>query len=124
MRGSSRGSPSGTPAPLPHCVHMKDAPSQNDLFAAVDTDPPDLGPNTTIAALREEAAHCTRCHLYKHATQTVFGAGPAEFGGESARIVLIGEQPGDQEDLQGEPFVGPAGKLLDRALEEAGVDRS
>ncbi len=98
---------------------MKDVPSQNDLFAAVDVHPPDIGPNTTIAALREEAAHCTRCHLYKWATQTVFGAGPSD-----ARIMMVGEQPGDQEDLAGEPFVGPAGKLLDRALVEAGIDRS
>jgi DNA polymerase len=91
---------------------------RNDLFAAVDTDLPDVGPNTTIAALAEEAAHCTRCHLYKNATQTVFGAGPSR-----ASIMMVGEQPGDQEDLQGAPFVGPAGKLLDRALEEAGIDR-
>jgi len=93
--------------------------AQKELFAAVDASPPDLGPNTTIAALAEEAAHCTRCHLYKNATQTVFGAGPSD-----ARVMMVGEQPGDQEDLQGAPFVGPAGKLLDRALEEAGIDRS
>jgi uracil-DNA glycosylase len=93
--------------------------AQNDLFAAVETDLPDIGPNTTIAALAEEAAHCTRCHLYKWATQTVFGEGPPD-----ARIVMVGEQPGDQEDLQGKPFVGPAGKVLDRAMEEAGIDRS
>jgi DNA polymerase len=92
--------------------------ARRDLFAAVDTDLPDVGPNTTIAALAEEAAHCTRCHLYKHATQTVFSAGPAR-----ARIMMVGEQPGDQEDLQGAPFVGPAGRLLDRALDEAGIDR-
>ena len=98
---------------------MKETPSQTDLFAAVDVNPPDIGPNTTIAALREEAAQCTRCHLYKWATQTVFGAGPSD-----ARIMMVGEQPGDQEDLAGEPFVGPAGKLLDRALVEAGIDRS
>src|SRR5688572_27296009 len=78
-----------------------------DLFAAVDIEPPDIGPNTTIAALAEEAVHCTRCHLYRYATQTVFGAGPSD-----ARIIMVGEQPGDQEDLQGAPFVGPAGKLL------------
>jgi DNA polymerase len=90
---------------------------QRDLFAAVETNP-DIGPNTTIAALAEEAAHCTRCHLYKHATQTVFGAGPSD-----ARVMMVGEQPGDQEDLQGAPFVGPAGKILDRAMEEAGIDR-
>jgi uracil-DNA glycosylase family protein len=88
-----------------------------DLFSAADL--PDVGPNTTIAALAEEAAHCTRCHLYKWATQTVFGEGPPD-----ARIMMVGEQPGDQEDLQGRPFVGPAGQLLDRALDEAGVDRS
>ena len=98
---------------------MKASSPQNDLFAAVDANPPDIGPNTTIAALAEEAAHCTRCHLYKYATQTVFGAGPSD-----ARIMMVGEQPGDQEDLAGEPFVGPAGKLLDRALVEAGIDRS
>ena len=93
--------------------------AQNDLFAALDMDLPDIGANTTVTALAEDAAHCTRCHLYKWATQTVFGAGPAD-----ARIMLVGEQPGDQEDLAGAPFVGPAGKLLDRALEEAGVDRA
>lgn len=92
--------------------------AERDLFA-LDAELPDVGANTTIAALREEAASCMRCHLYKYATQTVFGEGP-----EDARIVMVGEVPGDQEDLQGHPFVGPAGKLLDRALEEAGVDRS
>ncbi len=92
--------------------------AQNDLFATVEPVLPDIGPNATIAALAEEAAHCTRCDLYKWATQTVFGAGPPD-----ARVMMVGEQPGDQEDLQGLPFVGPAGQLLDRALEEAGVDR-
>lgn len=71
-----------------------------------------------LEALREEAAHCRACHLYKDATQTVFGEGP-----KSANIMLVGEQPGDKEDLAGHPFVGPAGQLLDRALDEAGVDR-
>lgn len=71
-----------------------------------------------LEALREEAAHCRACHLYKDATQTVFGEGP-----KSANIMLVGEQPGDKEDLAGHPFVGPAGQMLDRALEEAGVDR-
>jgi DNA polymerase len=77
--------------------------------------------NVTAAwrSLREEAMGCTRCHLYKDATQTVFGEGPLD-----ARLMLIGEQPGDQEDLAGRPFVGPAGQLLDRALEEAGIDRT
>jgi DNA polymerase len=92
--------------------------SQDDLFGRGAPDLPDIGPNTTIAALREEAAHCTRCHLYKDATQTVFGEGPSD-----ARIVMVGEVPGDQEDIQGKPFVGPAGQLLDRALERAGIDR-
>ena len=70
-------------------------------------------------ALREEALSCTRCHLYKHATQTVFGEGPLD-----ASIMFVGEQPGDQEDLAGHPFVGPAGQLFDRALAEAGIDRA
>jgi uracil-DNA glycosylase len=73
----------------------------------------------SIAALRAEAAHCRACPLYKNATQTVFGEGR-----QSARIVFVGEQPGDREDLAGKPFVGPAGQLLDRALQQAGVDRA
>ena len=73
----------------------------------------------TIDALRDAAAHCTACHLYRDATQTVFGE-----GSEEARIMLVGEQPGDAEDLAGHPFVGPAGKLLDRCLVEAGIDRA
>jgi DNA polymerase len=75
-------------------------------------------PLDSIAQLRKAAESCERCPLYKHATQTVFGEGPAH-----APVVFVGEQPGDQEDLQGKPFVGPAGKMLDRALEEAGVNR-
>jgi len=71
-----------------------------------------------LEATRREAADCRACPLWKPATQTVFGEGPAQ-----ARIMLVGEQPGDQEDLAGRPFVGPAGKLLDRALDEAGIDR-
>ena len=69
--------------------------------------------------LRDEAARCTRCGLHRRATQTVFGEGRA-----GASIVLVGEQPGDQEDKQGHPFVGPAGRILNRALNEAGIDRS
>jgi DNA polymerase len=72
----------------------------------------------SLTSLRAEAASCTRCDLYRDATQTVFGEGPAD-----ARIVMVGEQPGDKEDLDGHPFVGPAGRLLDRALEAAGIDR-
>jgi uracil-DNA glycosylase family protein len=70
-------------------------------------------------ALFEEARGCTRCDLYKHATQTVFGEGPL-----NASVMFVGEQPGDQEDLAGRPFVGPAGALFDEALEKAGIDRS
>jgi uracil-DNA glycosylase len=78
-------------------------------------------PNSLLAweALRDEAACCTRCPLYKPATQTVFGEGPID-----ARIMFVGEQPGDQEDLTGRPFVGPAGQMFDRALAEAGIDRT
>lgn len=72
----------------------------------------------SIAELRHQAEGCTRCDLYRNATQIVFGEGSVK-----AEIVLIGEQPGDQEDLTGRPFVGPAGQLLDRCLEEAGLDR-
>jgi uracil-DNA glycosylase family protein len=71
-----------------------------------------------LAALTEAAKKCTACELYEHATQTVFGEGPPD-----ARVVLVGEQPGDVEDREGRPFVGPAGRLLDRALDEAGIDR-
>jgi DNA polymerase len=73
----------------------------------------------TMTALREAASDCRGCPLYADATQTVFGEGTL-----SSRVMLVGEQPGDQEDLTGAPFVGPAGKLLDRALEEAGIDRA
>src|SRR5215212_7182442 len=72
-----------------------------------------------LDGVRAAAAHCTACPLWEPATQTVFGAGPAD-----ARVVMVGEQPGDVEDRRGLPFVGPAGKVLDRALEEAGIDRS
>jgi uracil-DNA glycosylase len=74
-------------------------------------------PNLTT--LREEARHCRACHLWKNATQTVFGE-----GSQDAQLMLVGEQPGDKEDLAGRPFVGPAGQLLDRALKEAGIERS
>jgi uracil-DNA glycosylase family protein len=77
-----------------------------------------LPKRTTVPALRKAAAGCRGCDLYKDATQTVFGEGP-----EDARIVMVGEQPGDREDVAGRPFVGPAGALLDRAIEEAGLVR-
>jgi DNA polymerase len=73
----------------------------------------------TLKALSEAAEGCRGCELYKDATQTVFGEGR-----KGARLMLVGEQPGDKEDLEGEPFVGPAGRLLDKALAEAGIDRS
>jgi uracil-DNA glycosylase len=73
----------------------------------------------TIPSLERAARTCEGCPLYQRATQTVFGEGP-----QDARVIMVGEQPGDSEDLQGRPFVGAAGKLLDRALEDAGVDRS
>jgi uracil-DNA glycosylase len=72
----------------------------------------------SLKALEEASQGCRGCDLYKDATQTVFGQGR-----KSARLMLVGEQPGDKEDQEGEPFVGPAGRLLDRALEEAGIDR-
>lgn len=86
----------------------------------IDTARRSIGGNIADAwkALRSEAAGCTRCHLYKQATQTVFGEGPID-----AALMLVGEQPGDQEDLAGRPFVGPAGQVLDRALSEAGISR-
>jgi uracil-DNA glycosylase len=71
-----------------------------------------------LKTVAKEAASCTLCPLYRNATQTVFGEGAAR-----ARIMLVGEQPGDQEDLAGHPFVGPAGKVLERAMAEAGLDR-
>ena len=71
-----------------------------------------------LEMLREEAAHCRVCPLWKDATQSVFGAGL-----QTAKVMLVGEQPGDKEDLAGQPFVGPAGQMLDRALQEAGIDR-
>ena len=78
----------------------------------------DSRPNDRLGRLRREAASCQACDLWKNATQTIFGEGPPD-----AQIMFVGEQPGDREDRDGRPFVGPAGLLLDRALAEAGVDR-
>jgi DNA polymerase len=72
----------------------------------------------TLSTVRDIAAGCKACDLYKRGTQTVFGEGPGR-----AQVMMVGEQPGDAEDVAGHPFVGPAGRLLDRALEEAGIDR-
>src|SRR5437879_12660416 len=90
-------------------------PTKTESYAPLAT-PPDSPRLTTV---REGAENCTPCHLYKRATQTVFGEGP-----KKAAMMLVGEQPGDYEDVAGKPFVGPAGKIMDRALEEAGIDRS
>jgi DNA polymerase len=73
----------------------------------------------TVDELRELAAGCRACELWRNATQTVFGEGPSQ-----ARVLVVGEQPGNSEDLEGVPFVGPAGRLLDRALVDAGIDRN
>ncbi|HEX6997139.1 MAG TPA: UdgX family uracil-DNA binding protein [Gammaproteobacteria bacterium] len=92
-----------------HRPLVSPAPSARDFFP----------PRRTLPALRTAAALCKGCPLWRNATQTVFGAGPAD-----ARIMLVGEVPGDREDLAGEPFVGPAGRLLDEALEAAGIARA
>ena len=84
-----------------------------------ETAAPLIPERPTLPRLREAAAGCTACPLHETGTQTVFGEGSS-----NAEVVFVGEQPGDQEDLQGKPFVGPAGKLFDKALEDAGIDRS
>src|SRR3712207_3746482 len=88
----------------------------------VDAEPNDATPflpeRRTLEALRGAAAGCRGCHLWRGTTQTVFGEGL-----KRARVMLLGEQPGDREDREGRPFVGPAGRELDRALEEVGIDR-
>ncbi len=78
-----------------------------------------IPPKPTLPKLREAARGCRGCHLWLNATQTIFGEGSA-----SADVMLVGEQPGDQEDRQGHPFVGPSGRLLDAALDQAGIDRT
>jgi DNA polymerase len=85
------------------------------LFDDRIDDLPQIG---SLKALREAEAACTRCPLYRHATQVVPGEGPAH-----AKLMMIGEQPGEREDLAGRPFVGPAGRVLDRAIADAGIDR-
>ena len=86
--------------------------------APASTEPGPAGTPPTLAELRRSAAACRACELWERATQTVFGEGPAR-----AEVMLVGEQPGHEEDLDGRPFVGPAGRLLDEALEAAGLDR-
>ncbi|MGZ5566054.1 MAG: UdgX family uracil-DNA binding protein [Limisphaerales bacterium] len=87
--------------------------------AAGQTAAPLVPANPTYEKLRKAALGCTACPLWEGATQTVFGEGPLK-----PKVIFVGEQPGDEEDVAGRPFVGPAGKLLDRALEEAGINRS
>lgn len=86
------------------------------LFEQIQSEEP-LAPDS-LAAIARDARSCTRCDLYRSATQTVFGDGP-----ENARLMFVGEAPGDQEDRAGRPFIGPAGQLFDRALVHAGIDR-
>ena len=88
-----------------------DRPALGPVVLPVHADPP-------VLEATHEASDCRRCHLYEAATQTVFGEGPAH-----AKVLFVGEQPGDQEDVIGRPFVGPAGQIMDRAMEEAGLDR-
>jgi DNA polymerase len=94
---------------------------QDGLFDALEAEraiEPRSNIRTAWEELLKDARRCTRCDLYKYATQTVFGEGPLD-----ARVMFVGEQPGDQEDLAGRPFVGPAGAVFDDALEKAGIDR-
>jgi uracil-DNA glycosylase len=96
--------------------------AQDSLFETGDapgTAAPFLPDTLTLPALRAAVSGCRACDLYKNATQGVFGE-----GAEDAEVMFVGEQPGDQEDVTGRPFVGPAGRLFDRALAEAGIDRS
>ncbi len=97
---------------------MKKSAAKTAAAAGDEWHPAPVPETSSLTKLREAAAVCTACPLSKNATQTVFGEGP-----KRAAIMLLGEQPGDQEDLSGKPFIGPAGQLLNRALEEAGIDR-
>src|SRR6266571_2983996 len=99
-------------------VRDRKPPAQDDAGGA-GTAAPFVPPTDSLRALSAAAHSCRGCDLYKAATQVVFGAGP-----RGARVMFVGEQPGDQEDRQGEPFVGPAGALLDKALKDAGIPRS
>ena len=112
---------------MPNDAHVGTAiPEAEDLDEAPrPPDRPALGPvvlpvqaDSPLLEATHEASDCQRCHLYEAATQTVFGEGPAH-----AKVLFVGEQPGDQEDVIGRPFVGPAGQIMDRAMEEAGIDR-
>jgi uracil-DNA glycosylase family protein len=110
------------PAASPPGSLFPDMPTVTLVPTAADTGGPSARPfvpaTSSLEVLREAALACRGCDLYRDATQTVFGEGPAD-----ARLVFVGEQPGDQEDRRGRPFVGPAGEVFDRALAEAGLDR-
>ncbi len=102
---------------------LEEAPARVEKMIArsrqqTEAAPAPVPDTASLETLREAAAHCTACPLYQNATQTVFGE-----GAKTSALVFVGEQPGDQEDLAGHPFVGPAGQLLDRALAAAGIDR-
>jgi len=94
------------------------SPPVGEMEAPMADETEEAAQFTSLAAARAAVQSCTRCPLYAHATQAVFGAGP-----RTAEVMFVGEQPGDQEDLAGEPFVGPAGAVFDRALEKVGIDR-
>jgi len=117
--------------PVRHWATLPEAEVISDLLLKADARVLEMGKeqkksaaefvpiSANIDELRGAARHCRGCSLYEHATQVIFGEGPAD-----ASIVMVGEQPGDEEDLKGHPFVGPAGRLLDKAMKEAGLDRS
>jgi DNA polymerase len=105
-----------TPPPRVDTMMKRSAVKQKE--AEEDWQPAPVPDTGSLREVAVAAKACTACPLYKHATQTVFGEGP-----KKASLMFIGEQPGDYEDLAGKPFVGPAGKLMDRAMEDAGIDR-
>jgi DNA polymerase len=110
----------GSKEPSAACRHRA-LTRRNDILTGDWKTPMTTAPRMSglsLKTLREEARHCRACHLWKNATQTVFGEGPL-----NAQMMLVGEQPGNKEDLAGKPFVGPAGLMLDRALQQAGIDR-
>lgn len=97
---------------------MKRSQSRRAVVEDDEWRPAPVPETSSLSVVSKAACSCTACPLYKNATQTVFGEGP-----KRATMMLIGEQPGDSEDLAGKPFIGPAGKMMDRALEEAGIER-
>lgn len=101
------------------CAASRNQEVEIVMKVEVPTAAPWIPPRPTLPKLIAAARHCEGCDLYQHASQTVFGSGPAH-----APVILVGEQPGDVEDREGAPFVGPAGRLLDKALADAGIDRN